>query len=87
MSDVSDKKTSSTLPSAPLLNDCMYASCYCEENVYKLIGTLVQSGAAKLNDLTAVVISNTSKQVGPLLQTWFTSMCSYLAPSTHDAPL
>ncbi|CAD7701527.1 unnamed protein product [Ostreobium quekettii] len=53
-------------PTAPALSraDCTYTSCYCEENVHRLIDTLLQRGlAADAGALFAVFISNPSRTV------------------------
>ena len=47
-------------------SDCTYTSCYCEENIYKLIERLGSGGhgtSISLDSLYAVFISNNSKQV------------------------
>uniref|UniRef100_A0A7S3QTK5 Protein N-terminal glutamine amidohydrolase n=1 Tax=Dunaliella tertiolecta TaxID=3047 RepID=A0A7S3QTK5_DUNTE len=44
--------------------NCKYAACYCEENVYHLCATLVESGQAKdLDKLFVIFISNPNKKV------------------------
>lgn len=50
--------------------DCVYNSCYCEENVYKLIGKLVSDGYAAHKDLWAVFISNPGKVIPLFKQKW-----------------
>lgn len=44
-------------------HDCLYTSCYCEENVWLLIDKLLSSGAV-LGTFYAVFVSNQGKQVG-----------------------
>lgn len=41
----------------PEKSECLYASCYCEENVYKLVSTLKERGHS-LETVFAVFISN-----------------------------
>lgn len=53
----------------PKVEDCHYSACYCEENVHKLITTLVNDReCVSLRDLWAVFVSNSSKQVPILFQ-------------------
>ena len=47
----------------PDKSSCCYASCYCEENVYKLVEGVRDQFPARLSSLSAVFISNTEKCV------------------------
>eukprot|EP00878_Enallax_costatus_P010428 GHUV01010886.1.p1 GENE.GHUV01010886.1~~GHUV01010886.1.p1 ORF type:complete len:269 (+),score=58.42 GHUV01010886.1:105-911(+) len=42
--------------------ECVYTSCYCEENVYKLLQSLIRSGVAA-DCLFAVFISNSNETI------------------------
>ena len=45
-------------------SDCLYASCYCEENVYKLVEKMRNSSkCGDLNEIWAVFISNSDRCV------------------------
>lgn len=50
----------------PSREACNYTSCYCEENVFLLIRTLVEQRVAGLDELFTVFISNEAKSVGGL---------------------
>ena len=52
-------------PAADITREiCTYTKCYCEENVHRLIATLVERGVARdASDLFVVFISNPSKSV------------------------
>ncbi|XP_033127443.1 protein N-terminal glutamine amidohydrolase-like isoform X1 [Anneissia japonica] len=46
------------------LNDCIYTSCYCEENVWKLCEKLRDEGRLQqLQDVSAIFISNDAKKI------------------------
>ena len=38
--------------------ECCYASCYCEENVYKLVSQIQRTDERRLESVFAVFISN-----------------------------
>ena len=50
-------------PPLPLAKECLYASCYCEENVFKLVKQLQEAGQEHLSCSWAVFISNPSRSV------------------------
>ncbi len=56
-------RTTAAQPTAPLVQraECLYAACYCEENVFKLCERL--SSAVPLDQLWAVFVSNPTKSV------------------------
>eukprot|EP00735_Rhodelphis_limneticus_P014530 TRINITY_DN8567_c0_g1::TRINITY_DN8567_c0_g1_i1::g.8533::m.8533 TRINITY_DN8567_c0_g1::TRINITY_DN8567_c0_g1_i1::g.8533 ORF type:complete len:105 (-),score=-5.33,sp/Q1LWX3/NTAQ1_DANRE/52.22/4e-28,Nt_Gln_amidase/PF09764.4/3.2e-32 TRINITY_DN8567_c0_g1_i1:3-317(-) len=43
-------------------SDCLYASCYCEENIWQLCHS-VQSNASIFNQLWVIFISNRRNQI------------------------
>ncbi|XP_076434984.1 protein N-terminal glutamine amidohydrolase-like [Babylonia areolata] len=47
----------------PLLKDCVYTRCYCEENVWKLCDHMKNHSQAELQKCFAVFISNKNKQI------------------------
>lgn len=47
-------------------DQCIYTSCYCEENVYKLLQSLLSDGIPA-ECLFAVFISNSNETVSDLL--------------------
>ena len=47
----------------PDKSSCCYASCYCEENVYKLLEGVRDKDPEKLGSMSAVFISNLEKCV------------------------
>ncbi|KAL1512509.1 hypothetical protein ABEB36_002091 [Hypothenemus hampei] len=47
----------------PKQGDCSYVSCYCEENVYKLVEEVIQAHPNELNKCYVVFISNQSRTV------------------------
>ncbi|XP_066253643.1 protein N-terminal glutamine amidohydrolase [Euwallacea similis] len=47
----------------PKQGECSYVSCYCEENVYKLVEEVTKSYPSELNKCFAVFISNQSRTV------------------------
>ena len=47
----------------PDKSSCLYASCYCEENVYKLVQNISHQCPDKLSLVSAVFISNSSQCV------------------------
>ena len=49
----------------PDKSSCCYTSCYCEENVYKLLEGVRETAPGKLGSMSAVFISN-SEQCVPL---------------------
>jgi len=51
----------------PDRSECLYASCYCEENVYKLVKHVEKCSPESLNHVWTVFISNNEKCV-PLWQ-------------------
>ena len=47
----------------PDKSSCCYTSCYCEENVYKLLEGVRDAAPEKLASMSAVFISNPEKCV------------------------
>ncbi|XP_047461888.1 protein N-terminal glutamine amidohydrolase [Mugil cephalus] len=47
----------------PKREDCVYTSCYCEENVWKLLEFIRTENTAPLEHLAAVFISNQNRMV------------------------
>ncbi|XP_065148536.1 protein N-terminal glutamine amidohydrolase isoform X1 [Paramisgurnus dabryanus] len=48
---------------SPSRNECVYTSCYCEENVWKLCEYVRDQGTCSLHDVYAVFISNERKMI------------------------
>eukprot|EP00493_Phyllostaurus_siculus_P009611 UN09735 len=44
-------------------SSCLYTSCYCEENVWKLCERIRDEGINNLAEYYAVFISNSSRQI------------------------
>ncbi len=47
----------------PPRQDCAHTSCYCEENVWKLMEYVQQHDPDRLQDYSAIFISNAAKTV------------------------
>ncbi|XP_073678008.1 protein N-terminal glutamine amidohydrolase [Garra rufa] len=47
----------------PSRNQCVYTSCYCEENVWKLCEHVKDQGTCSLDEVYAVFISNDRKMI------------------------
>ncbi|KAF5908538.1 protein N-terminal glutamine amidohydrolase [Clarias magur] len=56
---ISPEFTAITPPRA----DCVYTSCYCEENVWKLCEHIQSQGTCSLDEVYAVFISNENKSI------------------------
>ena len=44
-------------------SDCLYASCYCEENVYKLVEKMREERKSDSEEIWVVFISNSDRCV------------------------
>ncbi|XP_057329340.1 protein N-terminal glutamine amidohydrolase isoform X1 [Microplitis mediator] len=60
---VSSNKAKPLVPLFPKAADCVYTSCYCEENVWKLCQDIATNHASELPHCYVVFISNNNRSV------------------------